>query len=54
MIHRQYIKQITNIEDSRGNTLLDHEDIEDKIVTYYKELLSKPPFDRTPTIRIIT
>jgi hypothetical protein len=43
-----------NLEDSQGNTLLDHADIEEELVTYYKELLSEPPVDRMPTIRKVT
>jgi hypothetical protein len=54
MIHRRYINHITKLEDSQGNTLLDHADIEEELVTYYKELLSEPPFDRTPAICRIT
>jgi len=54
MIHRHCINRIKKLEDSRGNTLLDHADIEEDLVTYYKELLSEPPFDRTPSIHRIT
>jgi hypothetical protein len=40
MIQRHYINRITKLEDSQGNTLLDHGDIEEELVTYYKEILS--------------
>jgi hypothetical protein len=54
MIHRWYINHIKKLEESKGNTLLDHADIEDELVSYYKELLSEPPLDRMPSIRRIT
>jgi hypothetical protein len=54
MIHKRYINHITKLKHSHGNTLLDHADIEEELVTYYKELLSETPFDITPSIcRII-
>jgi hypothetical protein len=53
MIQKRYTNHITKIEDSQGNTLLEHVDIEDKIITYYKELLSDPLFDITPAIKRI-
>jgi hypothetical protein len=54
MIHRCYINRITKLENSQGNTLLDHADIEEDLVTYYKELLSEPPVDRMLAIRKVT
>jgi hypothetical protein len=54
MIHRRFINHITKLEDAQGNIILNHEEIEIELVNYYKELLSEPPIDRTPTINHIT
>jgi hypothetical protein len=50
MVHRRYINHITKLEDAQGNPILDHEGIETELISYYKDLLSEPPIDRTPTI----
>jgi hypothetical protein len=50
MVHRRYINRITKLEDEQGNPILDHDGLEVELVRYYKDILSEPPIDRTPTI----
>jgi len=54
MMHRRYINIITKLEYAQGNHILDHAGIESQLVSYYKDLLSKPIMDRTQAIKKIT
>jgi hypothetical protein len=54
MIHRCFINRITKLENVQGTTLLSHQDITQKLIGYYKDLLSEPPGDRTAAIERVT
>jgi hypothetical protein len=47
MIHRCIINRIMKMEDSQGNTLLNHQEIMHELTDLYKDLLSEPQVDRT-------
>jgi hypothetical protein len=54
MIHKCFINHITKLEDNQGNTILTHGEIANELRDYYKDLLSEPLTDRTPTIDRVT
>jgi hypothetical protein len=50
MIHRLSINRIMKLEDSQGNTLLNHQEIMHELTDLYKDLLFEPQVDRTSEI----
>jgi len=54
MVHRRYIKKITQLEDAQGNPIKDHNRIEEELENYYKDLLIETNDDKMPVIEKIT
>jgi hypothetical protein len=47
-------QSITHLVMEQGQMLQKHEDLEQELVSYYQDLLSEPPGDRSPAIEKIT
>jgi len=54
MVHQKYININTQLEDSQGNPIRDHGSIAKELTNYYKDVLTKPIKDISPTICKIT
>jgi hypothetical protein len=53
-IQRRHINCISHLVTEQGQMLQNHEDLEQELVSYYQDLLSEPPGDRSPAIEKIT
>jgi hypothetical protein len=54
MIHKSYINCITKLENDQGQQILDHEGMENELINYYINILSKSIPDRSQAINKIT
>jgi hypothetical protein len=54
MIQHRHINRISHLVTKQGQMLQTHEDLEQELVSYYQDLLSEPPGDRSPAIEKIT
>jgi hypothetical protein len=54
MVHRCHINRITHLEDSQGNPIREHSQIEAELINYYQDLLTETREDKTTTIQRVT
>jgi hypothetical protein len=54
MMHRRHVNRITHLEDSQGNPVREHSQIETELINYYQHLLTETKEDRTIAIQRVT
>jgi hypothetical protein len=54
MMHRRHVNRITHLEDSQGNPVREHSQIEAELINYYQDLLTETKEDRTTAIQRVT
>jgi hypothetical protein len=54
MVHCHHINRITHLEDSQGNPIREHSQIEAELTNYYRDLLTETREDRMAAIQRVT